>query len=125
MGKKQNTNSPFWKPAKVGDKLEGKFVEFQETSTGSGAMKLSTGLVGLSTVLKSLLRPVARKMKAGDPVRIVFTGTTKGQRGKPARLFDVWVKGKKLEGMFAPADRSAIDRMFQPEEPRPGKRGNK
>lgn len=110
--KKRNTLSPFWTPTKIGDKKEGIFEEFQTTLFG-GAMKLNTGLIGLSTVLKSLFRPVAMKMKQGDKVKVVFTGTGKGRAGKPSRIFEAWLNGKKLEGMFAAASKDEIAGLFE------------
>lgn len=88
--RKPNPNSPFWHPKKVGEVKEGTFVEFQSTLMG-GAILLSSGLVGLSYVLKSAFRPVAASMKAGAKVKIEFTG-----KSGRTLTYKVWLNGKEL-----------------------------
>lgn len=108
---KLKADSPFAKFLAKGDVKEGKFQNFQMTKLG-GAVALDTGLIGLGVVLKSFFAPIRKKIKVGDPVKVVFLG-----KSKRTMLFDVYHRGKKLSeragGSFAPASPEQVEKMFE------------
>ena len=107
---KLKADSPFAHFEVKGDIKEGKFQNFQMTKMG-GAVALDTGLIGLGVVLKSYFAPIRKKIKAGDLVKVVFTG-----KSKRTKLFEVYWKGKKLiereGGKFGPATAEQVEDLF-------------
>lgn len=109
MAKKSGqTASNFWKPAKVGEKIAGTFVrfgkgEYKGKPTYSMALNVKGTIkkVGLSAVLLSLFRPVAKGMKTGTKIAIEFTGLGGKKKGQNAtKLFTATLDGKLLESEF-------------------------
>jgi hypothetical protein len=116
--KAEAASSGYWNPKKAGkpdSTISGKFIEFKQGKF-TPTMVLNTGSVNMSTVLLNLFETPAPSMKAGDKVKMVFTGYGKGQAGKPSRLFDAYLNGKKLisSGGGAPLkDRAALKKAWK------------
>lgn len=104
-----HSESPFWHPEKVGDSIEGKFLTFQPTELGM-AVQLSTGLVGMGTVLRSRFNSVYTKLRPGDKIRIEYMGT-----GRRAKLFRLFVNGKEVAGKYGPANKEQLAAFFSPD----------
>jgi len=102
----ETSSSPFWKPKKTGDQIEGVFEGFEmsnlENKKGEHPvnMRLDAGIVTLSSVLVSFFKPVWKKLRAGKTrIKIVFVGLTKKTYyGKnKAKLYTVLLDGKELK----------------------------
>lgn len=116
MGKKKvaNPDSPFFNFPKIGDSISGVFAGFEETQNGyalniKNASVKGKHLVGIGTVLKGIVKANVKLFKVGTKIRIDHTGTTKGRKGKPAKLYDVFLNNKQITGSFnKPADASKM-----------------
>lgn len=105
--------SPFFKPKKVGDRLEGNFVQFEATQFGI-AMRLTKGLVAVNKILLRLLKATDyKKFNEKTKVKVVFIGLGKGKKGKPSHLYELHVNGKKIDAPFSePLDEKKLDKFF-------------
>lgn len=102
----ESSTSPFWKPRKTGDQIEGIFQGFElshlENKKGDHPvnMRLDTGIVTLSTVLVSFFKTSWKKIRAGKTrIKIVYVGLSKKTYyGKnKAKLYTVLMDGKELK----------------------------
>jgi hypothetical protein len=106
--KKKIGVSPFWKPEKEGEILQGKFFRFETTNKGL-AMRLDTKLVGMGIVLLKAFKPIAKKMKIGDNVKLEYIG-----KSKRTKLYNIWINDKSLDipSSFEPIAADKIDEIF-------------
>lgn len=119
--------SPFWHPKRIGEFLEGKFIQFQSTKlpqrkgkppeTGLAMQLEGCLLIGIGTILATDLAPIYQKIKKGDKIKVQFTGEAPSNKGNPAKLFDIFWNGKQVEhqGAFGkPATKEALESFFPP-----------
>jgi hypothetical protein len=116
--KEPKKESPFWKPEKVGEVMEGKFLQFQETKiVERGKTKLSAAIVLDNGVLVPLywsivhseFRDVAPTLKPGTKLKFEYMG--KGGRSKTVRCF-VAGKEMKISGGFDVIPAKKISSFF-------------
>lgn len=96
--------SPFWKPSKSRDSIQGKFVMFRETLFNKGKkderkgvnLVLSSCQIGLSWALADYFAPIYSKIKIGDTIKVVFKGKVKTGNKRTVKKFDVYLNGKQL-----------------------------
>ena len=90
---KQESGS-FWKPERENEEIQGEVIAIDDGEYGKNySIKQDDGKVVLTGANKALL-PRMLKVKIGDIVKIVYTGseapTVRGH--KPTKLFDVFIK---------------------------------
>lgn len=114
------SRSPFWKPALVGDSVEGVYSGFQtgqvkNRQTLSMKLARSNGdaLVTVSYMIEATIKPVLKKLIKGK-TRVKFEYLGKGGR---ARLYNVWFDGKLLPAQsgFPVASDSEVEAFFNRE----------
>jgi hypothetical protein len=104
-----NEGLAIWKPTEQGQALEGKFVQFQDSSTGMFII-LSSGVVGLGTILRKLVKTVYKDLTAKDTIKIVYTG-----KAGRAKMFDLYLNNKQIIPAFdiaKPAPAVALTQFF-------------
>lgn len=131
MAKQEKASSPFFKPTKIGETVEGSFVHFEvtkppirkgETQKKGLAMKIQPKddgqaiLVPCGYSLLADLDPVRKTLKPGVKVKVRFDGTAKTARGgNPVKKMTVWIAGKEIahQSPFGkPAENKELDEIF-------------
>lgn len=91
---KQEGTSGMWMPENVGDTLVGEVVSVTEGAFGMNYSIKGEGGIEILTPSHKVLQVRLSKVKVGDVVKLVYTGTeppsVKGH--SPTRLYDVYVR---------------------------------
>lgn len=103
--KSKNAQAGFWKPEKIGEKLEGNFICFSQSEKGV-VLNLTSGAIGInSKPLKDKFKKIYSMLTKKDVIKIVFIGFGKHKiLGNYPRLFEVQVNGEKIENDFIPIE---------------------
>lgn len=98
---KTEAQGAFWKPAKIGDKIEGTFSHFEAgmADNPNPVLVFTSGKkLGLSYDLRDKISSVWSRLKAGkSKLSVTFTGTVPVKKRKTEmKLFAVRLDGKEL-----------------------------
>lgn len=104
--RKETKVSPFWKPGKPGEAIEGTYIGQQTTTSPDGKpgmafnllLKNGTKLVPISSQLKRMFSDVVSKLRSGKTkLRFEYVDRIKLKKGRTFKKFRAYVDGKELE----------------------------
>lgn len=88
--KEEKVDSMFWQPLNIGESVEGEVILAAE-----GPFGMEYTLQGDETTIRlpshTVLRMKMQNVQVGDKVKVVYDGERPSGKGKPAKMYDVYI----------------------------------